>query len=265
MSKAIYTGISNKARKVPKLYVGVDGKARKVKKGYVGVNGVARLFYSPVTRPPILPEPYIELEYIYTPTMKDNNTTNDTYILNTPYIDTLYYPKYDTTISLQAQIENYSGGNRILHSAIFYARDATPGNQKLILDIKSNKLTNEFYFQSGTSTTKLLIAKDIFTPFEITVKGTGYVNINGSEYNVTRIDGSINGRLTLGPYDGTNIKQYYHTVKYFRCKIYTGDRLMMDLVPCKNSAGLVGMYDLVTNAFFSSRSNVAFLPGPTVY
>lgn len=46
MGKAIYTGIDNKARKVPKLYVGVDGRARKVKKGYIGVGGVARLFYT---------------------------------------------------------------------------------------------------------------------------------------------------------------------------------------------------------------------------
>lgn len=46
MTKAIYTGIGDKARKVKNLYIGVDGKARKVKKAYIGVDGVARLFYS---------------------------------------------------------------------------------------------------------------------------------------------------------------------------------------------------------------------------
>lgn len=45
MSKAVYVGVANTARKVKKMYVGVDGVARKVKKGYIGVDGKARLFY----------------------------------------------------------------------------------------------------------------------------------------------------------------------------------------------------------------------------
>lgn len=47
ISRGVYVGVANKARKVKKMYVGVDGKARKVKKGYIGVNGKARLFYQP--------------------------------------------------------------------------------------------------------------------------------------------------------------------------------------------------------------------------
>lgn len=46
MSKGIYVGVDNKARKVKKAFVGVDDVARKVKKGYIGVGGVARPFFS---------------------------------------------------------------------------------------------------------------------------------------------------------------------------------------------------------------------------
>lgn len=46
MTKAIYIGVSNKARKVKKIYVGVSNKARLVKKGYIGIGGKARLFFS---------------------------------------------------------------------------------------------------------------------------------------------------------------------------------------------------------------------------
>ena len=46
MSKGIYIGVDNIARKVKKGYVGVDNKARKIKKGYIGVGGIARPFYS---------------------------------------------------------------------------------------------------------------------------------------------------------------------------------------------------------------------------
>ncbi len=48
MSKDVFVGVSNKARKIKKLYVGVGGKARKVKKAYIGVNGKAKLFFSAV-------------------------------------------------------------------------------------------------------------------------------------------------------------------------------------------------------------------------
>lgn len=42
MSKGIYIGIDNAARKVLSAYVGIDGVARRIKKAYVGVGGVAR-------------------------------------------------------------------------------------------------------------------------------------------------------------------------------------------------------------------------------
>ena len=46
MAKAMYVGVSDKARKVKKAYVGVDNVARKIKKAYVGIANVARLFFS---------------------------------------------------------------------------------------------------------------------------------------------------------------------------------------------------------------------------
>lgn len=46
MGKAMYLGVSSKARKGKKAYLGVSGKARKIKKMYIGVDGKARLFWS---------------------------------------------------------------------------------------------------------------------------------------------------------------------------------------------------------------------------
>lgn len=45
MSKGIYIGNSNSARKVTDIRVGVSGSARTVTKGYIGVNGVAKQFF----------------------------------------------------------------------------------------------------------------------------------------------------------------------------------------------------------------------------
>ena len=45
MSKGLFLGSNEIARKGTDLYVGVNGVARKVSKGYVGIDGVAREFW----------------------------------------------------------------------------------------------------------------------------------------------------------------------------------------------------------------------------
>lgn len=45
MTKKLYVGVNEKARKVKNIYIGVNNKARSVSHAYVGINGIARLFY----------------------------------------------------------------------------------------------------------------------------------------------------------------------------------------------------------------------------
>ena len=52
MSKNLFVGVDEKARKAKELYVGVDGKARKIAKAYIGdENGKARLFWEKENTP----------------------------------------------------------------------------------------------------------------------------------------------------------------------------------------------------------------------
>lgn len=78
MSKAVYSGVGNVARKVNKIYVGVNGVARKVTKGYIGVNGVARLFYESY----IYPFVSFSGEYYVDP-ITHNGVEYDLYTLHT--------------------------------------------------------------------------------------------------------------------------------------------------------------------------------------
>lgn len=52
--------------------------------------------------------------------------------------------------------------------------------------------------------------------------------------------------------------------KLYSCKIYLGSSAARDFVPCKNPSGVVGLYDLVTKAFFKSTTSTAFVAGPAV-
>lgn len=46
MSKKIYVGVGNKARRVTDIYIGVGNIARRIKRAYIGIGGVARPIYN---------------------------------------------------------------------------------------------------------------------------------------------------------------------------------------------------------------------------
>lgn len=47
-------------------------------------------------------------------------------------------------------------------------------------------------------------------------------------------------------------------------KVSEGDRLVYDFVPCKNSSGAVGLFDLVNGQFYENSGTGAFIAGPVV-
>lgn len=52
------------------------------------------------------------------------------------------------------------------------------------------------------------------------------------------------------------------TIYYF--KLFVEGSLVRDLVPCKNSNNVVGMYDVVNDTFYTSPNGAAFVAGPAV-
>lgn len=47
-------------------------------------------------------------------------------------------------------------------------------------------------------------------------------------------------------------------------KLFVNGTLVRDLIPCKNSNNVVGMYDVVNDVFYTSPNGNAFVAGPTV-
>ena len=50
----------------------------------------------------------------------------------------------------------------------------------------------------------------------------------------------------------------------YACKIYEQTRLVRDLVPCKDQAGAIGLYDTVEALFFKNAGSGAFAAGAEV-
>ena len=61
---------------------------------------------------------------------------------------------------------------------------------------------------------------------------------------------------------GNNIGQYGFIGKIWKLQAVQNNVLVRDLIPCKNSSNVVGMYDTVSNTFFTNAGTGTFTAGP---
>ena len=133
--KAIYIGVSSKARKVNKLYVGVSNIARQIKKAYIGVGGIARPVYS-----------YEDISYyglLATPLINKRGglagASNNSYAIFAGGVD--YYNYYNTcdvysstlTRSTNSLIDSmqFMGSTTFNNHAVFAGGHASYGDQAI--------------------------------------------------------------------------------------------------------------------------------------
>jgi len=57
-------------------------------------------------------------------------------------------------------------------------------------------------------------------------------------------------------------RSYLTEIDCYYCKIWDGDTLVRDFVPCKNPSSIVGMYDFVSKTFFTNSGSGNFVAGP---
>ncbi len=56
----------------------------------------------------------------------------------------------------------------------------------------------------------------------------------------------------------------YSQIKMYRCKMYKGGTLIRDFVPARNSAGTLGLYDLVNDVFYTNAGTGTFTAGADI-
>lgn len=133
---------------------------------------------------------------------------------------------------------------------------------------------NSFYISRGISgNTGISIAPNSEYEIEITQHAGGTIGfaINGTGHNLAGYpESSLGMAIAKGlplyggiiyNHNGTVNKYLYHTGRLYYYRIYEGDTLVRDFVPCKSPDGTFGMYDLVTGRFFASATAVAFKGG----
>ena len=198
-----------------------------------------------------LPEGYTELEYIA------STSSGGQYIdLNILLYDVLDKP-YDIAIKFNL-IGN--GSDNDFQATIFGCQDNT-GSHWPGTFIRRNGNTNVQgrYIGGSNKDNTIGYLGNIIELTEKTPPSKNVYNYNNS--------GKVHSWGTslfcaFADANGTPMRQSEAKIYYF--KLFVSSTLVRDLVPCKNSNDVIGMYDLVNNTFYTSPNNVAFVGGNEV-
>ena len=90
------------------------------------------------------------------------------------------------------------------------------------------------------------------------------MTINGATHTFTQEQYQSAGPLVLGALNTSGAVSSFASESIYPAQLYNNGDLVLDLVPCTDPSGSVGMYDLVSNAFFPNAGTGVFASGPEV-
>ena len=197
----------------------------------------------------LLPSGYTELEYI------SSSSGGNQYIdLGIKLYETLN-TDYDIAMKF-----NIASGNAN-QAAIFACQDSDtdpwPGTFVRV-NSSSGKAIGRYIGGTAKDNTLGNLGADIELPVQ-TSPNKNVTSLNNN--NTTHQYGTSLFCAFVG---GTNTPARYCNAKLYYFKLFVGGTLVRDLIPCKNSNNVVGMYDVVNNVFYTSPNGNAFVAGPSV-
>lgn len=185
-----------------------------------------------------LPDGYTELTYIQSS--------------GTQYIDTGFKPNQDTRIVGDMQFLNNTSGN----PASLFGYRQSQSTQRYEFFQYNNLLYSPYNTSAGSTismtTNKMSIDKN---------KGTTLVN--GSALStITYANFQCAGNMYLFALNNNgSVANVNGNKRIYSCQIYDNGTLKRNFVPCKNPSGVVGMYDIVNNAFYQNSGTGTFTAG----
>lgn len=189
-----------------------------------------------------LPSEYIKLNYIQS--------------TGGQYIDTEFIPDNNTSVEIQFLFNVVRDGH---NRGVFGTRAGA--TSKSFCLIASNMA--QLYTGYGTTNTN---------PNRYFEKSTMYVV--KKQKNITIMDDEIITTASVQtftcPYalvlfsvrNASTTPSFYSTMSLYYCKIWDGDTLVRDFIPCRRiSDSVVGLYDKVNGVFYENKGTGEFLGG----
>lgn len=188
-----------------------------------------------------LPSGYTQLEYI-----KSSGTQ---------YIDTGFKPNQDTKIVIGMAFFG-SAGENVLGSRNS-SSDAT--NRFGIITFGSSSKIGSFFGSTATQSISLDSSIHNYTLSKagLSVDGMSYGGAYTASFSCTY-------PITLFAWNNGSNGIVKNSSKIVDCKIFSGEVLVRNFIPCKNSSGVIGLYDVIENQFYQNAGTGSFVAGAEV-
>lgn len=151
------------------------------------------------------------------------------------------------------------------------------GNQYIdtgVLGSDINKVVVDFQFTSSQSTTEQEVAAcvDDGNKLQIGWYASSFITAGGASYSQTSYSartigtaspiGSPSNSLYLFAQHEGNSANWKVKAKLYSCTISSASGFVRNFIPCKDSSGTVGLYDIVGNKFYQNNGSGSFTAGP---
>lgn len=183
----------------------------------------------------VLPAGYTPVEYIQSS--------------GTQYVDTGFKPSWNSRVVVDvSDVASTSG-------MIFGCRNAASATatQQFNIYRNSNGMRSDYF---GTNAT--LSISDT-TPRTVIDKNKNVVTMYGATVTNTAVSsGTVGYNLFLFANNNVGTPGTYASCKLYSCQIYDNGTLVRDYVPCVDSSGAYGLYDMINAQFYSNAGSGSF-------
>lgn len=205
--------------------------------GRVGCNvpGYERLkIERAVTPSSRLPEGYAEVQYIQS--------------TGAQYVDTGFKPNQDSRVLIKLSTSE-TGSHTVFGADLGWADD---GFALGVGFTHYGKETGTISGLNNGSPHEVDFNKNI-----ISMDGKPVLTMGNSTFSVPHNLALFANNRAGGIQEKTTMVLYY-------CRIYDGNTIIRNYIPCKNAAGAVGLYDLIGQKFYGNAGTGSFTAGPEV-
>lgn len=188
----------------------------------------------------VLPDGYTQIEYV----QSDGGAH---------WIDTGFKPNQNTGIIAKFQLLSSTANQTPI-----YARTAMNVAAFGVFIDASSKWTADYGTKrfTGTTSAQSLINLNF---------NKNVVKFNNESYTFDTQTFQSNSNLTIFGRNTGSTVQYTAKMKLYSCEIYDNGTLIRNFIPCKNSSGTIGLYDIVNSQFYTNvGTGGVFTAGPDV-
>lgn len=262
-----------KAQNVPLSEQVLKGKT------FIGLNGVSKgtmpnngeLVYTPSDEEQIIPNGYTSGGKILASAIENTKEYYDCIDYTNAIINHLEMPytqlQYLQTTGKECINTGINAGNDIDLEIKFKSLSSSSQDYGRVIGT-NNDMNFEFCDMNSTSNYRVAInsrkyAERMkvnnanFNVFKMT--GSGKIYLNGEQiydFNANPVSSPIQ-LFSLNGEAGNTLQVAY-------CKIYSNNELIRDFVPVKTSAGILGLYDKITDILFTNTGKGAFIGGAEI-